>query len=132
MAFTGTWAPGTRQRACSADNTERQEPMIFIVVKFNVKPDWSERWLDLTRDFTEATRKEPGNLWFDWSRSVDHPNEFVLVEAFRDDAAGDHVNSAHFQQAMQDMPQALVETPQIISEKIDSDGWGRMGELTVA
>lgn len=105
--------------------------MIFIVVKFKVKPDWADRWLDLVADFTEATRSEPGNLWFDWSRSVEDPNEFVLVEAFRDGAAGDHVNSAHFAKAMQDMPQALVETPQIISETIDADGWGRMGELTV-
>lgn len=105
--------------------------MIFIVVKFNVKPDWSDRWLDLTRTFTEATRAEPGNLWFDWSRSVDNPNEFVLVEAFEDDAAGDHVNSDHFRQAMQDMPQALVETPQIISEQISATGWNRMGELSI-
>lgn len=105
--------------------------MIFIVVKFKVKPDWSDRWLDLTRDFTEATRQEPGNLWFDWSRNVEDPDEFVLVEAFEDDAAGAHVNSEHFQQAMKDMPQALVETPRIISEKIDAQGWNRMGELSV-
>ena len=62
--------------------------MIFIVVKFKVKPDWSERWLGLVDSFTQATRQEPGNLWFDWSRSVEDPNEFVLVEAFKDDAAG--------------------------------------------
>lgn len=105
--------------------------MIFIVVKFNVKPDWSDRWLDLTREFTEATRAEPGNLWFDWSRSVDNPNEFVLVEAFEEDAAGDHVTSDHFQQAMKDMPQALAETPHIISEQISATGWNRMGELTI-
>ena len=105
--------------------------MIFIVVKFNVKPEWSDRWIDLTRDFTEATRAEPGNLWFDWSRSVDNPNEFVLVEAFEDDAAGPHVTSDHFAKAMQEMPQALVETPQIISEQISATGWNRMGELTV-
>lgn len=106
--------------------------MIFIVVKFNVKPDWSERWLDLTRDFTEATRREPGNLWFEWSRSVENPNEFVLVEAFEDDAAGAHVNSDHFRQAMKDMPDALVETPKIISRQIEGSDWDRMGELVVA
>jgi quinol monooxygenase YgiN len=105
--------------------------MIFIVVKFNVKPDWSERWLDLTRDFTEATRREPGNLWFEWFRSVDNPNEFVLVESFEDDAAGAHVNSDHFQQAMQQMPEALVETPKIISRQIEGSDWDRMGELAV-
>jgi quinol monooxygenase YgiN len=106
--------------------------MIFIVVKFTVKPEWSERWIELTRDFTESTRQEPGNLWFEWSRSVENPDQFVLVEAFQDDAAEAHVSSAHFSQAMQDMPQALVETPEIISERIEADGWGRMGELTVA
>ena len=106
--------------------------MIFIVVKFNVKPEWSERWLDLTREFTEATRREPGNLWFDWSRSVDNACEFVLVEAFQDDAAGAHVNSEHFAQAMRDMPQALVETPRIISEQIEASDWGEMGELKIA
>ena len=31
--------------------------MIFIVVKFKVKPDWSERWLGLVNDFTQATRQ---------------------------------------------------------------------------
>jgi quinol monooxygenase YgiN len=105
--------------------------MIFIVVKFNVKPDFSGRWLELTRDFTEATRREPGNLWFDWSRSVENPNEFVLVEAFKDDAGGAHVNSDHFQLAIQQMPEALMETPKIISRQIEGSGWDRMGELAV-
>ncbi|RAX46315.1 antibiotic biosynthesis monooxygenase [Arthrobacter sp. AQ5-06] len=105
--------------------------MIFIVVKFKVKPDWSERWLGLVDSFTHATRAEPGNLWFDWSRSVDDPHESVLVEAFKDDAGGDHVNSVHLKQAMADMPQALAETPRIISRQLDSDGWDRMGELTI-
>jgi quinol monooxygenase YgiN len=105
--------------------------VIFIVVKFKVKPDWSERWLGLVENFTQATRQEPGNLWFDWSRSVEDPNEFVLVEAFKDDAAGDHVNSSHFKQAMADMPQALAETPRIISRQLDGEGWDRMGELTI-
>ncbi|MGZ8719101.1 MAG: putative quinol monooxygenase [Aeromicrobium sp.] len=105
--------------------------MIFIVVKFKTKPEWSERWLELTRPFTEATRNEPGNLWFDWSRSVADPNEFVLVEAFQNDAAGAHVNSEHFAEAMRTMPEALVETPRIISQTVDQDGWGQMGELNV-
>ena len=73
--------------------------MIFIVVKFPVKPEMAEQWPELTREFTEATRAEPGNKWFDWSRSLDDPNEYVLVEAFDDDAAEAHVKSDHFQAA---------------------------------
>lgn len=106
--------------------------MIFIVVKFNVKPEWSDRWPDLTRSFTESTRAEPGNLWFEWSRSLDNPHEYVLVEAFQDDAAGDHVNSEHFKQAMLDIAPMLTETPRIISRQIEGDAWDRMGELQVA
>lgn len=105
--------------------------MHFIVVKFTTKPDWSERWLELVAGFTAATRAEPGNLWFDWSRSVENPAEFILVEAFTDDGAGPHVNSDHFKQAMQDMPQALASTPKIISRSVEGDDWDDMGELTV-
>ena len=62
--------------------------MIFIVVKFKPKPEYVESFPELVAEFTAATRNEPGNLWFEWSRSVDDPNEFVLVEAFTDDGAG--------------------------------------------
>jgi quinol monooxygenase YgiN len=103
----------------------------FIVVKFPVKPEWSDRWLDLVDGLTQATRAEPGNLFFEWSRSVEDPNEFVLVEAFTDDGAGPHVSSEHFKRAMADMPQALARTPRIISKQVDGDGWGPMGELQI-
>lgn len=105
--------------------------MIFIVVKFQTKPEWSERWLEHVGPFTEATRNEPGNLWFDWSRSTENAHEFILVEAFEDDAAGAHVNSEHFAEAMRTIPEALAETPRIVSQTVDQDDWGRMAELTI-
>ncbi|MBK5217138.1 MAG: antibiotic biosynthesis monooxygenase [Propionibacteriales bacterium] len=58
---------------------------------------------ELTRSFTDPIRNEPGNLRFDWSRSADDPNEFVLFE-----------------------------TPKIISQIVDQDDWGTMGEPTVS
>jgi len=40
-----------------------------------------------------------------------------------------HVNSDHFKKAMQDMPQALAETPQIINTTIEgANDWSRMGK----
>ncbi|GFG83886.1 putative quinol monooxygenase [Mycolicibacter algericus] len=106
--------------------------MIFIVVKFHTKPEWAERWPQLVAEFTEATRAEPGNLWFDWSRSLDNACEYVLVEAFQDGAAGSaHVNSDHFKRAMAQLPQALASTPKIISQPIEATDWSPMGELTV-
>ena len=105
--------------------------MYVIVVKFEVRPEWVQRWPDLVSGFTTATRREPGNLWFEWSRSLENPDEFVLVEAFTDDGAAPHVSSEHFAQAMRDLPQALVRTPKIISRQVAGDGWEEMDELRV-
>ena len=105
--------------------------MIFICVKFPIKPEYADQWPELSREFTEATLAEPGNKWFEWSRSVKDPNEYVLVEAFEDDGAGPHVNSDHFTKMQQDFPQYLSATPRIISRQIDGDDWDEMGELKV-
>ncbi|MDO4917949.1 putative quinol monooxygenase [Kocuria sp.] len=106
--------------------------MIFIVVKFEAKDEYAERWPELVAEFTEATRQEPGNKWFEWSRSLENPNEYVLVEAFEEDAAEAHVNSAHFTRMTEKFPQYLVRTPRIISRQIEGDGWEKMGEVQVA
>ena len=104
--------------------------MIFIVVKFRVRPEHQDDWLSLTREFTEATRTEPGNLWFEWSRSVDDPAEYVLVEAFRDGEAGAaHVNADHFRKGLDAMRPALSETPRILNTELPGVEWARMGDL---
>jgi quinol monooxygenase YgiN len=104
--------------------------MIFIVVKFPVRPEKADQWIALVDDFTSATRAEPGNLFFEWSRSVDDPNVFVLVEGFADQAAGlAHVNSQHFKAAMSALPDAITDTPEIINVEVPGSAWSRMGEL---
>ncbi|MBN6039855.1 putative quinol monooxygenase [Amycolatopsis sp. 195334CR] len=106
--------------------------MIFITAKFRVRPEHADRWPEISRAFTEATRAEPGCLWYDWSRSLDDPNEYVLVEAFRDDDAGAaHVGSEHFKAAQRDLPPYLAETPRIVNAKVDQDDWSELGELAV-
>ncbi|TDW87033.1 quinol monooxygenase YgiN [Kribbella pratensis] len=106
--------------------------MIFITAKFRVKPEHADNWTTITADFTTATREEPGCLWFDWSRSVDDVNEYVLVEAFADDdAATHHVTSDHFRAAQQHLPPHLVETPRIVNFKLPQNTWSELGELAV-
>lgn len=106
--------------------------MIFITAKFKVLPEHAADWPEISAEFTAATRAEPGCLWFDWSRSLDDGDEYVLVEAFRDDeAAGAHVNSAHFKQAQQTLPPHLAETPRIVNFTIPQDDWSELAELAV-
>lgn len=105
--------------------------MIVITARFRVKAEHADDWPQISRAFTEATRAEPGNLWFDWSRSVDDPQEYVLLEAFHDDAAEAHVTSAHFKQAQADLPGYLEETPRIINATVPGTEWSELGELAV-
>ncbi|MGH3943152.1 MAG: putative quinol monooxygenase [Pseudonocardiaceae bacterium] len=107
--------------------------MIFIVVKFTIRPDRSDDWLALVDDFTQATRREPKNIFFEWSRSVDTPHQFVLVEAFESREAGEaHVSSDHFKTAMAWIPDVISKTPEIVNVEVPGNGWSHMAELTPA
>ncbi|MFI2368401.1 putative quinol monooxygenase [Streptomyces sp. NPDC018833] len=104
--------------------------MIFIAVRFTVRPEHSDRWLDIVDDFTRATRAEPGNLFFDWSRGVDDPHKFTLLEAFADAEAGaTHVASEHFKAGMVAMATAIATKPEIINVEVPGQGWNEMAEL---
>lgn len=104
--------------------------MIFIVVKFTLKPEYGENWLERVNDFTSATRAEPGNIFFEWSKSAEEPHQYVLCEAFRDGEAGsEHVNSDHFRTAMSWFPDAVVRTPQIVNVEVPGEGWMEMAEV---
>ncbi|MFH9983599.1 putative quinol monooxygenase [Streptomyces sp. NPDC017179] len=106
--------------------------MIFITAKFRVRPEYADQWPHIAAEFTAATRAEPGCLWFDWSRSVEDPTEYVLVEAFRDDEAGAaHVRSEHFEAARRTLPPHLAETPRIVNTTLAQDDWSLLGEMAV-
>lgn len=105
--------------------------MYFIVVKYQIKSESVEAWPEIVRKFTEATRAEPGNLFFEWSKSLEEENEYVLVEAFTDDGAAPHVNSDHFAAGLDAMRPHLAETPRIISRQVEGNGWEPMGELQI-
>ena len=69
-------------------------------------------------------------IFFEWSRSVDASNHFVLVEAFADDAGEAHVTSEHFKTTMAWMPEVIARKPEIINVHVPLDGWGEKPTLT--
>jgi quinol monooxygenase YgiN len=102
--------------------------MIFIVTKNRARRKYADEWVSRVQDFTTATRAEPGNLFFDWYRSVDDPTVYMLVEAFEDRAAGEaHVNSDHFKQATVVLSELLAAVPEIINVEVP-DGWAQVSE----
>ena len=55
----------------------------------------------------------------------------MLIEAFQEDAAEAHVTSDHFKRAQAELPQYLVETPNIRNLVMPGDHWDRLGEFEV-
>ncbi|MFD4546704.1 hypothetical protein [Streptomyces sp. NPDC058466] len=51
--------------------------MIFIVVRFPIRPQYRDQWLDRVADFTAAISAEADNLFFE--RSVDAADLYRLV-----------------------------------------------------
>jgi quinol monooxygenase YgiN len=106
--------------------------MISIVVKFNVRPEYRDTWLERLGPFTQATRQESGNLWFEWSRSVENPDQFILIEGFRDaDAGAEHVSAEHFKEAIRQAPSMLVDTPKILYAELPGTEWSDLAEMSV-
>ena len=105
--------------------------MIFITVKFAVRPEKADQFMDATRDYTAATRAEEGNVFFEWSRSLDEPAVFVLLEGFRDaDAGAAHVAGQHVKDFFTWAPDWVSAKPQIIyTDQPDLTGWNPMGEI---
>lgn len=105
--------------------------MIFITVKFAVRPEKADQFMAASADYTAATRAEEGNIFFEWSRSLDEPNIFVLLEAFRDAEAGAaHVAGQHVKDFFGWAPDWVSAQPQIIYiDQPDLSGWGPMGEI---
>ncbi len=110
---------------------QRETELIFITAKFSVLPAHADAWPEISKDFTSATNAEEGCLFFEWSRSIEEPCTYVLIEAFRDDESGAaHVQSAHFREACEKLPGYLSATPDIVNVKVE--GWSKLGELAVS
>jgi quinol monooxygenase YgiN len=106
--------------------------LIYITVKFPIRSEKADRFMAAAADYTAATRAEDGNVFFEWSRSLDEPDTFVLLEAFRDAGAGAaHVAGQHVQDFFRWAPDWVTARPQIIYiEQPELNGWGPMGEIT--
>ena len=105
--------------------------MIVIVVKFPVRPERTEEWTSLARDYAAAVNAEEGSVFFEWSRSLEDPDTFVCIEGFRDSEAGaSHVATPHAKAAFDWMSDLVAEQPQIIYiDAPEVSGFGPMGEV---
>lgn len=57
--------------------------MYVISVTIWVKPESIQQFIEATLENARNTRKEPGNLRFDFSQSEEEPCRFLLYEVYR-------------------------------------------------
>ena len=105
--------------------------MIYITVKLPIRPEKADGFMEAAAGYTAATRAEPGNVFFEWSRSLDEPDTFVLLEAFTDaDAGAAHVAGEHVQDFFRWAPDWVTAKPKIIYlDRDELTGWTPMGEI---
>ena len=74
-----------------------KEETLTIIATVTVKPEYKEDVLKAIKTVVDATRKEPGNIFYDVFEDVGNPLKFVFIETWKSQAAIDsHNKAAHF------------------------------------
>jgi quinol monooxygenase YgiN len=72
--------------------------MITIVAKCQVKPETGDDIIKLALDLVTASRKEEGNISYDFYADVSDSHRFTFIEVWKDqEAINSHNKTAHFQ-----------------------------------
>lgn len=105
--------------------------MILIMLKMPIRPEKTQEWLALADSYTKAVRAEPGNNFFQFSRSLEDENEYVCIEGFADAAAGqEHMKQDHVAHFMNAAPDCVSARPKIIYVDAEEvEGFVEMGEI---
>lgn len=105
--------------------------MILINVKFPVKAERIDEWIALAAQYQKDVGAEEGNVYFEWSRSMDDGCVFYAIECFKDsDAGAAHMQTQHVANFMAVAPDLVAAQPHIVF--VDSSsiaGWAAMGEI---
>jgi quinol monooxygenase YgiN len=71
--------------------------MLATIVYVDVKPEYTDAFIEITKYNSENSRKEAGNIRFDVLRSDTDPNRFFLYEVYADkEAAALHKTTEHY------------------------------------
>ena len=89
--------------------------MIRIVATFRVRPDAVKEFRTLAERLVEGSRVEAGNVTYDLCVARDDAASFVVLEAWRDDAAIEaHNASPHFTTLVPRMVALSAEEPSVV------------------
>jgi len=96
----GSRKPRRRRQERPAEiNINPLSYMIRVHVHVRVKPECRDAFVRATMENAGQSRLEPGVAEFEAYQQADDPDQFLLVEVYRDSAAvGHHKETAHYRQ----------------------------------
>jgi quinol monooxygenase YgiN len=84
--------------------------VVIQLVHLTVKPDRLDAFKTATLDNTRNSRAEAGIVQFALVQQQDDPTKFVIIEAFKDEAAVEaHRETPHYQRWKESVPDMLAE-----------------------
>lgn len=109
MCLTGCNQKSSTQVENSQDekiNTTKTTPMseltgneLKIVVNYTFKPEYKDELIKTFETMVDATRKEPGCIYYDLHQDINDSLKFVLLEYWKTKEDLDqHIASAHFKE----------------------------------
>jgi hypothetical protein len=105
--------------------------LIFIIARFETKPDYSERWPELVAPLTAATRAEEATSGSTGLAASITPRSTSSSRRSATATQAQHMSTVITSRPRCDLPQALASTPRIISQTIDATGWCETAEMKV-
>ncbi|MDQ0208721.1 putative quinol monooxygenase [Alkalicoccobacillus murimartini] len=71
--------------------------MIITHVRFQIKPEQEQAFLDEMKDLIKETRKETGNISYELMKNIEEDYTYTMVETWEDEKATKlHNESSHF------------------------------------
>jgi quinol monooxygenase YgiN len=85
---------------CSfTESKEVQDEPLTIVATITMNPEYKAEIIKVVKTVVDATRKEPGNIFYDVFEDVKDPLKLTFIETWKSQSAIDsHNNSAHFKE----------------------------------
>jgi len=76
----------------------KDDPMITIVAKCSARAGRADELVQLALNLIDSSRKEEGNVSYDFYTDIADPTKFTFIEVWKDQAAIDlHNSTPHFQ-----------------------------------
>lgn len=94
--------------------------MITIIAMFELKPECVDTFKALAAECIEASRKEEGNVSYNFYTGKEDKNKYFFVEVWKDDyAIAAHNASAHFQKFAGAFMPMLAKAP-VIEQTVEA------------